>query len=245
MIYYLCVPGLIFLMRHNLMRHQIHCSWLFRRGDLTQRQKNDLVCKGGLGVFQQWELPEFFFGGRLGIICFAFFSRQSLLLVLPGNITRCFPFLPLLVFVGCRHKHYALESIFILEAVLLTTHKIISFWVKLVLSSVFEAPFDEAVRFAAGCSWGLLASQIIGSIFLKGGGQSDDCWFGIFSLCAPKSCGFVFNVHVNDINQTLSCIECGGVLDILTLLLLHICNKIIAAVLESSSKIRVFIRWIS
>ena len=109
------------------------------------------------------------------MFCFSFCGSQSILLVLPSGIPSCYPFLPLLVVVGRGHIHSALDFIFVLAAVILTPNTLIYFRVGLIISCVFKAPFGEAVRFAAGCSWGLLTGGIFGSLFLEGGCQSDDC----------------------------------------------------------------------
>ena len=71
--------------------------------------------------------------------------------------------------VGLGHIHSALESIFVLVAVILATNKLISFVVSLVLSGVFKARFYEAIRFATGHYLGLLTRKILGSLFLEGG----------------------------------------------------------------------------
>ena len=77
---------------------------------------------------------------------------------------------------GCGEQAYTfgLDSTVLLADVLLAPNKLISFWVGLIIYGMVKAPFGKAVSFAAGCSLGLLASGIIGSIFLGGGCQSDD-----------------------------------------------------------------------
>ena len=190
--------------------------------------KYNFSCEGGLKTFLQWYLPVFFFGWRLGISLFLFCGSPSLLLVLPSGIPGCFTFLSLLVVVSFGHIHSALESIFVLTSMLLAPHKLISFGVSIFISRVFEAPFFKAVHFSAGYSWELLTRGIICSLFLEGGFRIYGGWFGILSMCVPKSSLFVVPVQVCEVNHILSCIGHGGVLDPLTLLTFHICKKLFA-----------------
>ena len=111
LIYYPCVPDLIFwcAIVWCIIEYAVHefvnevtclCIW-----------QHDLGCEGGYEAFWQWELPNFFFGGRLGISCFVFCGSPIILLVLPSDITIYFPFLPILVILGRGHIHSALDSI--------------------------------------------------------------------------------------------------------------------------------------
>ena len=72
------------------------------------------------------------------------------------------------------HINTALESIFSPAVMIITPHKLYFFGVRIVLSSVFKAPFGKSVWFTAGSYLGMIMIGVLGSIFLEGGFQSDD-----------------------------------------------------------------------
>ena len=167
------------------------------------------VTRDILNIFANEIFQPFYLRGRIGISGFAFFCIPSLIIFLLSGIPICFPFLPLRMVVGRGHIHSALDSISILEVVLLAPKTY--FLLDCTCPFRFFRNF-KAVGFSSGCSLGFFVGGIVCLLFLEEGFPSNNRWLGILSLNVPNSSGFIVSIYVREVNHNLRYIERGRAL---------------------------------